>query len=70
MYIVVCLFLILPQLKLNNALGKASPSYEDLEQPDEGWLAECFNDAEMHLSPDNLYASSDFCVQIIVNYTS
>ena len=41
------------------ALGNASASYEDLEQSAEGWLAECFNDAEMNFNPDDLYASLD-----------
>jgi len=41
------------------ALGSASASnYEDLESA-EGWLADCFKDAEMQLCPDDLYASKD-----------
>ena len=41
-------------------LGNASASsYEDLEQSAEGWLAQCFNDAEMDFSPDDMYASLD-----------
>lgn len=43
-----------------HALGNASASgYEDLEQSAEGWLAECFNDAEMQFSPEDTYASPD-----------
>lgn len=34
--------------------------YEGLDKSSEGWLAECFNDAEMHFSPDDMYASFNF----------
>lgn len=42
------------------ALGSGSTSnYEDLESA-EGWLADCFKDADMQLCPDDLYASKDY----------
>uniref|UniRef100_A0A5B6YJI6 Putative X-ray induced transcript 1 n=1 Tax=Davidia involucrata TaxID=16924 RepID=A0A5B6YJI6_DAVIN len=40
--------------------------YEGLDQSSEGWLADCFNDTEMHLSPDdtNLSGASDVQIDI------
>lgn len=35
----------------------SSSSYEILAQSSDEWIAECFNDAEMNCSPDDLYAS-------------
>lgn len=44
-------------ITIEYALGNVPASgYEDLEST-EGWLADCFNDAEMQFSPDDLYAS-------------
>ncbi|XP_028790852.1 protein XRI1-like [Neltuma alba] len=40
---------------LSETSGNASgSSCEDLEQSAEGWLAQCFNDAEMDFSPDDI----------------
>ncbi|CAL0306002.1 unnamed protein product [Lupinus luteus] len=48
------------------AAGNATASgYEDLEST-EGWLAECFNDAEMQFSPDDLNFSGANDVQFDV----
>ncbi|KAK2998255.1 hypothetical protein RJ639_024360, partial [Escallonia herrerae] len=47
--------------------GVASASrYEGLDQSSEGWLADCFNDSEMHFSPDdtNLSVSSDVQIDV------
>ncbi|XP_059626206.1 protein XRI1-like isoform X4 [Cornus florida] len=41
--------------------------YKGLDQSSEGWLADCFNDAEMHFSPDDMNmcgASSDVQIDI------
>lgn len=40
--------------------------YEGLDKSSEGWLAECFNDAEMHFSPDDMNLSEISDVQIDV----
>ncbi|XP_028797162.1 protein XRI1 isoform X2 [Neltuma alba] len=47
--------------------GSASASsYEDLELPAEGWLADCFNDADMEISPEYMNFSGAGNVQIDV----
>ncbi|KAJ8899342.1 hypothetical protein K2173_018316 [Erythroxylum novogranatense] len=40
--------------------------YESLDQSPEGWVAECFNDTDMHLSPDdmNVPGASDIQIDI------
>ncbi|KAK9282483.1 hypothetical protein L1049_005401 [Liquidambar formosana] len=42
----------------------SASGYEGLDQSAEGWLAECFNDAEMHFSPDDMNFSGASDVQI------
>lgn len=42
------------------------PSYEGLDSSSESWLAECFNDSEMSLSLDDMYASLDFRFFILI----
>ncbi|KAI4354355.1 hypothetical protein L6164_003225 [Bauhinia variegata] len=52
---------------MSGTSGNVSASgYEDLEQSSEGWFAECFNDTEMHFSPDDLNFSGAADVQIDV----
>ncbi|KAM7527412.1 hypothetical protein LguiB_030822 [Lonicera macranthoides] len=42
-----------------------SPSgYEGLDQSSEGWLVDCFNDAEMHFNPDDMNLPGTSDVQI------
>lgn len=52
------------------AVDTPGSSCEDLDQSSEGWLADCFNDIEMHCSPDDMNQSgvlditidtSEFC---------
>ncbi|OIW01043.1 hypothetical protein TanjilG_14226 [Lupinus angustifolius] len=51
---------------MSGTTGNASASgYEDLEST-EGWLAECFNDADMQFSPDDLNISGANDVQVNV----
>ncbi|KAH1198649.1 hypothetical protein AAZX31_18G149700 [Glycine max] len=59
---------VFPELShwVSGASGSASASnYEDLESA-EGWLADCFKDAEMQLCPDDLNFSGADAVQIDV----
>ncbi|KAL6978795.1 hypothetical protein U1Q18_020464 [Sarracenia purpurea var. burkii] len=42
----------------------SASGYEGLDQSSEGWLADCFNDAEMHSSPDDTNLSGESNVQI------
>ncbi|KAF7845569.1 protein XRI1-like isoform X1 [Senna tora] len=52
---------------VSEASGSASASsYEDLEQSAEGWLAECFNNAEMQFSPEDMNISGIDYAQIDV----
>ena len=34
--------------------------YEGLDQSSKGWLADCFIDAELHCSPDDMYVPLNF----------
>ncbi|KAI4356398.1 hypothetical protein L6164_000424 [Bauhinia variegata] len=64
---------IFPEISqwMSGTSGNASASgYEDLEQSSEGWFAECFNDAEMHFSPDDMNFSGAGNVQFDVSETS
>lgn len=55
-------------IAIEYALENASASnYEDLESA-EGWIAECFKDAEMQLCPDNSYASKNHCKFMTYTY--
>ncbi|CAL5348672.1 unnamed protein product [Camellia sinensis] len=41
----------------------SATGHEGLDQSSEGWLADCFNNDEMHCSPDDLYISLNFSIQ-------
>lgn len=43
--------------------GTSVSDYEGLVQPSDGWLADCFNDTEMHCSPDDMNLSGVSDVQ-------
>lgn len=38
--------------------GMSSSGNEGLDQSSEGWVASCFNDSQMHLSPEDMYVIS------------
>ncbi|KAA8550617.1 hypothetical protein F0562_002301 [Nyssa sinensis] len=46
------------------AVDTSASGYDGLDQSSEGWLADCFNDAEMHCSPDDMNLSGTSDVQI------
>lgn len=43
----------------------SSSGNELLDQSSEGWVASCFNDSQMHLSPEDMYVIS-FCIRTSV----
>ncbi|XP_020539089.1 protein XRI1 isoform X2 [Jatropha curcas] len=61
---------VLPQASewLPGFSDASASSYEVLDQSSEGWLAECLNDTEMHLSPNdmNFPGASDVQIDISV----
>ncbi|EXC25116.1 hypothetical protein L484_003040 [Morus notabilis] len=48
------------------AENASASGYDTLDQSPDGWIADCFNDAEMHFSPDavNRIETSDFQIDI------
>ena len=45
--------------------------YNGLDQSSEHWIADCFNDSEMHFSPNDMYVTSNFQVfytSLLFNY--
>ncbi|XP_028115258.1 protein XRI1-like isoform X2 [Camellia sinensis] len=45
----------------------SATGHEGLDQSSEGWLADCFNNDEMHCSPDDLNLSGPSDVQIDIS---
>lgn len=37
-------------------LDISASSYNGLDQSSERWIADCFNDSEIHFSPNDMYA--------------
>ncbi|XP_028076794.1 protein XRI1-like [Camellia sinensis] len=48
----------------------SATGHEGLDQSSEGWLADCFNNDEMHCSPDDLNLSGPSDVQIDISECS
>lgn len=48
--------------------GTSASSNDCLDPSSEGWIADCFNDADMHFCNEDMYVFADFPSSVKLNH--